>query len=185
MKVVLLMAMTPNGVIAKENDDTTFVTVRSWKSFLRKVKDFGHVVIGRRTYDATDPAEFVKNSLYVVMTHEKSLEKKTPKVIFTDESPQDILNMLEKMGFKKVLIAGGGKLNSVFMKAGLIDEIYFDVQPVIFGKGIRVFAEEDFQARLRLIEVKKYSKSEAQLHYKVINTRATTGQPAGSFGSGT
>jgi dihydrofolate reductase len=168
MKVILYMAITPNGLIAKENDDTSFVTKRDWKSFLSMVKKFGHVVIGRRTYDVTDPEEFVKSSLYVVMTHKKSLRKKTPKVIFTDKSPKNIVKMLGSMGFKKILIAGGGNLNSAFMKAGLVDEMYLDVEPTLLGKGIKVFADANFEAKLKLVGTKKLSKNEIQLHYKVL-----------------
>jgi dihydrofolate reductase len=162
------MATTINGLIAKENDDTSFVTKRDWKSFLELVKKQGHVVIGRRTYEVTSPEEFVKSSLYVIMTHKKSLKKKTPKVIFTNKSPKNIIKMLGNMGFKKVLIAGGGKLNSAFMKEKLIDEIYLDIEPTIFGKGIKLFAEEDFEAKLKLIGTKKLSPNEIQLHYKVL-----------------
>jgi dihydrofolate reductase len=168
MRVILYMAPTVNGFIAKQNDDTSFVTERDWKSFLAMVKKLGHVVIGRRTYEVTSPDEFVKSSLYVVMTHKKSLKKNTPKVIFTDKSPRKILKMLNDMGFGKILIAGGGNLNSAFMKEKLIDEFYLDIEPTVLGKGIKLFAEEDFEAKLKLIGTKKISPNEIQLHYKVL-----------------
>jgi dihydrofolate reductase len=168
MKVILYMATTINGFIAKENDDTSFVSKRDWKSFLAMVKKMGHVVIGRRTYEVTSPSEFVKSSLYVVVTHKKDLRKKTQKIIFTDKSPKNIVKMLNNMGFRKVLIAGGGNLNSAFMKTKLIDEIYLDVEPFTLGKGIRLFAEADFEAKLKLIGTKKISANEIQLHYKVL-----------------
>ena len=169
MKVTLYMAITPNGLIAKENDDTSFVSQEDWKRWLRMVKKFRHVVIGRRTYDATSPEEFQKNSIYVVFTHEKTLRKKVPNVMFTDKSPKNILKMLKAKGFKRILIGGGGKLNSEFIKASLVDELYLDVQPAIFGKGIKLFADSDFEKRLSLIGVKKLSKNEVQLQYKVKN----------------
>jgi len=102
------------------------------------------------------------------LTHKKSLRKKTPKVIFTDKSPKNILMMLTAKGFKKVLIAGGGKLNSAFMKARLVDEMYLDIEPALLGKGIKLFADSDFEKKLRLINVKKLSKNEVQLHYEVM-----------------
>ncbi len=168
MKVILYMAITPNGLIAKENDDTSFVTKRDWKSWLTMVKKFGHAVIGRVTYEVTSPSEFVKSSLYVVVTHKKHLKKKTPKVIFTDKSPSGIIKMLKTKGFNKILIGGGGHLNSMFMKANLVDEMYLDVQPTLLGKGIKLFADADFEAKLKLIGTKKLSKNEIQLHYKVL-----------------
>lgn len=168
MKVVLYMAITPNGIIAKENDDTSFVSKADWKRWLDMVKKFGHVVIGRRTYDMTDPEEFQKDSIYFVVTHEKDLKKKVSNAVFTNKSPRNIVKMMKEGGFENILVGGGGKLNSEFIKANLIDEIYLDVQPALFGQGKRVFADSNFQKKLKLIDAKKLSKNEVQLHYKVL-----------------
>jgi len=67
----------------------------------------------------------------------------------------------------EVVVAGGGKLNASFLKEGLVDEIYLDVEPIAFGKGIKLFDDEDFEVNLELIEVNKISQNEIQLHYKV------------------
>ena len=77
------------------------------------------------------------------------------------------MSILEKHGFKKILVGGGGKINSSFMKEGLVDEIIIQIEPLIFGKGIKLFADEDFEAKLKLLETKMLSKNEIQLHYKV------------------
>ena len=76
------------------------------------------------------------------------------------------LDKLKK--FETVIIAGGGILNSSFLKEGLIDELYLDIEPIAFGKGINVFENEDFEANLELLETKQLSPNEIQLHYKVI-----------------
>ena len=76
--------------------------------------------------------------------------------------------MLEEKGFSNVFIAGGGQINSSFVKEGLIDEIYLDVEPLVFGKGIKVFAEADFEFELKLLEVNKLNTDTVQLHYKII-----------------
>ena len=54
------------------------------------------------------------------------------------------------------------------MKENLIDENYLDVEPITFGKGIRLFVESDFEAKLKPLETKKFSDSEIQLHYQVL-----------------
>lgn len=66
------------------------------------------------------------------------------------------------------MVCGGGKLNAAFMKENLIDEIYLDVEPVVHGKGIRLFADADFEAKLKLLGTNKFSKNEIQMHYRVI-----------------
>lgn len=65
-------------------------------------------------------------------------------------------------------MAGDGALNASFMLENLVDEIYLDIEPIVFGRGIKVFAENDFEMKLRLIETKKLSNDETQLHYQVL-----------------
>jgi len=89
------------------------------------------------------------------------------KVVVTDGSPKDILALLEAKGFKTVFLAGGGQLNSSFMKDGLVDEVYFDVEPLLFGKGIKVFADADFECTLELLDTKQLNAHTVQLHYRV------------------
>lgn len=51
----------------------------------------------------------------------------------------------------------------------MIDEIIFNIEPVVIGKGIPVFKLEGFDdKRLKLLEIKKLEEGIAQLHYKVI-----------------
>lgn len=54
------------------------------------------------------------------------------------------------------------------MVKNLINEIYLDAEPAIFCKGMRLFRENDFEARLKLLEIKKLSDDELQLHYQIL-----------------
>ncbi len=53
------------------------------------------------------------------------------------------------------------------MSEGLIDEIYLDIEPIIFGKGIPVLAAADFEYELSLLASTKLTDNTVQLHYKV------------------
>ena len=63
----------------------------------------------------------------------------------------------------------GGKLATSFLKEGLVNEIYLNVEPIVFGKGIPIFTNENFEKNLELLQVKKFSKNEVRLHYMVLN----------------
>lgn len=54
------------------------------------------------------------------------------------------------------------------MKEGLVDEIYLDIEPIVLGKGIQLFEDADFESKLELLETRKFSNNEIQLHYKVL-----------------
>lgn len=168
MKVVLYMAITANSMIAKEDDDTSFVSDAEWDSFTKVLKQAGNYVMGRRTYEESVNADvFPYDCLNVVMTKQKIKNKWGDRVIFTDKSPREVLNLLKEKGFATAFIGGGGELNASFMRDGLIDEIFIDVEPWVYGKGIPLFAPTDFEVRLELLDTKKLSDQTIQLHYRV------------------
>lgn len=170
MKVILYMAITINGFIAKENDDTSFVSEIEWDNFRNMIKSTGNMIIGSRTYEIMRDGEEFKNleNIRVLVVSENANFKTIADNHSITKSPKDALAILEKEVFDKALVAGGGTLNASFMAENLIDEIYLDVEPVVFGKGIRLFREDDFEAKLKLLETKKLSDNEIQLHYQVL-----------------
>lgn len=167
MKVVLYMAMSVNGFIAKENSETPW-SADEWKSFSRFVGKAKNIVIGRKTYDLMEQSgDFQKigNPFTIVLTRKAAKRDDGPSFV---HSPKEALDLLEMKGFKYALIAGGGEVNASFMKAGLIDEIYLDVEPLLFGKGITLFANENINVKLEFLGIKKISGNTRQLHYKVV-----------------
>lgn len=170
MKVILYMAITANGFIAKENDDTSFVSKIEWDSFRNMIKTAGNMIIGSRTYEIMRDGEEFKNleNIRVLVVSENANFKTIANNHSIAKTPKNALAILEKEEFDNTLVAGGGTLNASFMAENLIDEIYLDVEPVVFGKGIRLFRENDFEARLKLLETNKLSDDEIQLHYRVL-----------------
>jgi dihydrofolate reductase len=172
MKTVLYMAITPNGFVAGERDDTSWVSKADWAEFARTAKRTGNVIFGSRTYEALMKAKQfpVPGCLNLVMTGDKKLLAKGSwkQVFFTDESPIGVLAHLREKGFEVALIGGGGKVSGSFMKADLIDELYLDVMPIIFNPGIKLFEGARIASRLKFIDMVQTGKNEIQLHYKVL-----------------
>lgn len=171
MKVILYMAMTLNGKIAGIDNDTSWTSKEDWAGFLGICKHVGNAIIGRKTYEMVKKeGTQLGDILTVVLTHDPALlSQQSPHIIFTDKHPRDVIAMLGEKGFKKALIAGGGILNSAFLKEELIDELYIDIEPLILGHGIPLFADCDFTPRLKLLDVKYLDNHQTiQLHYQVI-----------------
>jgi dihydrofolate reductase len=167
MKTILYMAVTANGYIAKENDDTSWITTQEWNSYSAMVRKAGNLIIGHRTYDILTKqpefAEFSEVKIVVVSSNDFQTLSPNHSIVKT---PQEALDVLKD--FTEVIVAGGGNLNASFMKEKLVDEIYLDIEPIALGKGIKLFADGDFEAKLQLIESKNISKNEIQLHYQVL-----------------
>ena len=167
MKVVLYMAITANGFIAKQNGETPWSN-EEWASFSEKVREIKNLVIGKKTFEimaAENEFQKIGNPFAVIVSNEKD---NNSNFAFAD-SPEQALKLLKEKGFEQALVAGGGILNSSFLQKGLIDEIYLDVEPFIFGSGVKLFAENDYEAKLELLSTKQLSKNTIQLHYKVFN----------------
>lgn len=167
MKVILYMATTANGYVAKENDDTSWIPVGEWNSYSAMVKKTGNLVIGHRTYDIlTKQPEFAELSeIKIVIVSSNDFQTLSPNHLIV-KTPREALSILND--FEEVIVAGGGNLNASFMRENLIDEIYLDMEPIILGKGIKLFADSNFETKLELLELKNISKDEIQLHYKVL-----------------
>ena len=54
MKVILYIAQTINGVIARENYDEDFLSDINWKVFVKLTEKIGCFIVGRKTYEKGD-----------------------------------------------------------------------------------------------------------------------------------
>ncbi len=166
MKTILYLSITANGMIAREDDTTDWVSPTEWKSFSNMIQKAGNMIIGRRTYEVMcKNKEFEKLGKGKVVVVSQTLKK--DKSITVVQSPREALNLLQKQHFKTALVCGGAHVNSSFMKEKLIDEIYLDIEPIILGTGIKLFADAGFEAKLQLMGIQKLSKDEVQLHFRV------------------
>lgn len=171
MRVIMYMAQTPNGYIARENDDSDFISGSEWKAYLHMVKRSGNIIMGRRTYEVVlrDQEGFpFPNALNVVMTHRMMKNRWPGRVIFTGKTPKQVISLLKERGFKDAFLAGGAKLNASFMKQKLVNEVYLDIVPHMLGMGIKLFDALPFESKLKLVGTRRFTGGFIQLHYKVL-----------------
>ncbi len=172
MKITLVMATTINGFVAGVNDDTEWV--KDFDLFYKTVADFGVAVMGKRTYHECVKYNVFpyKGSLNIVMTHDKNLLARIQEsVLFTDLSPKEVVATVEKKGFQRLLIIGGGHINGSFLKDRLIDEIILDIHPMIMAKGIQIFESDFPYQHLELVSFKQMNDQIMQIRYKVRTPR--------------
>ena len=168
MKVILYMATTANGYIAKENGETPWSDVL-WSSYYDFVKKRGNIILGKRTYELMKEAnEFEKLGFPITVVVSNAANNTNDKNTTFVTSPKEALAVMKEKGVNEVIVGGGSTLNAGFLKEGLLDEIYLDIDPCLFGKGIKLFAETDAEAKLHLLEVNKLSENIVRLHYEVV-----------------
>ncbi len=71
---------------------------------------------------------------------------------------------------KDIWLFGGAELTASFLDAGLVDELFLAVHPLILGGGKRLFADRPDRLPLTLTDTKTYSTGLVSLYYR-LNSR--------------
>ena len=165
MKVILYMAISVDGFIAKKDGDSEWVS--DFDNFIKTVSKIGCISLGKKTFDQYQGELYpIKNVTNIVLTKNKKIKSKVDNVIYVN-SPKEAIKKSRDKGYNQILIIGGGKTNVAFLKDGLIDEIYLSVHPLVLGKGIKIFEGGEVKVNLKLLGIKELKEDLVQLHYKV------------------
>lgn len=167
MHTFLIAAISLDGFIAEETDQisTSWTSKEDKKFFSERTKKAGVMVMGSSTYKTIGRP--LPGRVNVVYSKSSRFEFKDEREGFvTDLEPAELLKKLEQDGHQEVAICGGAMIYSMFMKAGLIDTLYLTIEPVLFGKGVKLFTE-DISARLQLVSSSKMGENAMLLEYRV------------------
>lgn len=96
MKVILYMAITANGMIAKTDGNSDWVSSEDTESFTKHSRNAGVVILGRKAYQLFDqnyPLP-LKNGIHYVMTSKTNMSSDDPTVRFTNKSPEELVEPL-------------------------------------------------------------------------------------------
>ena len=138
MEVILLMAMTLDGKIARTRSELVNWTGKKDKQYFVKItRDAGVVIMGSKTFDTIGhPLPGRKN---IVMTRDKTRKSDDPSLVFTGQAPEQILADLRRQGFDRAALIGGSVINSLFARENLITQIHLTLVPKVFGQGLSLF----------------------------------------------
>jgi dihydrofolate reductase len=170
MKVILYVASTINGMAAKKDGNSDWVSPEDTASFNTTCQKAGCAIMGRHTfeiYNQLPVAEWPNtHNLHIVLTSRPSLDTQHPKLVIA-KNPRQALDLAAKRGINQVVVMGGCRTFGSFMQENLVDEVYLDVEPLAFGEGMPLFIAGDFETKLDLLETKPLSPQTIQLHYQV------------------
>lgn len=165
MKTVLVAAMTADGFIGRDPNHLADWTGKADKKlFVTVTKEAGVMVMGSRTFATIGRA--LPGRRTVVYTS-KPETITAEGVETTGEEPAELVKRLEKQGATGLAVVGGASIYRQFMAAGVVNELYITVAPLLFGSGVPLFGGE-LHARLELLETRTLDENTVLLHYKVI-----------------
>ena len=88
----------------------------------------------------------------------------TNTTIVSDNITDEISKIKEQEG-KNILIFGSPSVTQQLMKADLIDSYWIFVNPVLFGKGIPLFASTEEITKFKLVSTKQFDNGEVAMNY--------------------
>lgn len=171
MKITLIMVSSLDGVIAKDSNHNAFewTSAEDKKHFQSLSKEIGVVVMGGNTFKASGRSNYPGRIAYVLTNNPKNYDM-GEDVYPLSGTPQSVAAQLREKCHKHVALIGGAQVNRDFLLAGLVDDIYLTVEPLIFGKGLHLFDDEDLNIKLSLLESKRLNDNGTIiLHYEVLN----------------
>jgi dihydrofolate reductase len=145
-------------------DEVAEITAKFWKSI-------DTVLMGRKTFEVAmrqskgkaNPYPGIKS--YVFSRTLKKSEAKGVEVV--SENATAFVRELKSQAGKDICVMGGGDFARSLFEANLIDEIGFNVHPILLGKGIPLFHEMKQQINLELINCQPLKNGCVVLSYRV------------------
>jgi dihydrofolate reductase len=170
-KVTFGGANSLDNFIARKDDSYDWLL---WNKEVEQIlkdywKTIDTIVMGRRTYEVSE-RHGGGGSHPGVKTYVFSRTIKKPKnkkVMFVAEDVADFVRRLKEEEGKDICVLGGGVLAKSLFEADLIDEIGFNIHPVLLGSGIPLFYEMSRQIDLELKECRQLSNGCVFLKYDV------------------
>ena len=174
MRIVLIAAQSLDGFIAKPaQPGTAFTSPEDQAYFRSAMADFEVGVLGAETYRVSRDAiraQAARRSLRVVLTRspERYAEDASPGALeFTALPPAALAHELRDRGFRRCALLGGAQAHSLFLAAGLVDEIWLTVEPLLFGGGTPLLAHPT-DTRLELLALERLGASTLLAKYQVV-----------------
>lgn len=169
--LILYIAMSLDGYIAKPNDDLSFLSIVEQEGedygYANFVKTVDAVIVGRKTYDKVISMGFdfphADKDTYIIT---RTARPNIGSVKFYTGALKSLVDKLKTENGKNIFCDGGAEIVNELLKLNLIDEIIISVIPILVGNGTKLFKDGRPEQKLELVSVKSFDKGLTQLHYK-------------------
>ncbi len=129
------------------------------------------ILMGRKTYEVALRMNKGKANLYLGMktyVFSRTLSrggKEDVEIVTTDAVT--FVRKLRKAKGKEICVLGGGELARSLFEAKLIDEVGFNIHPILLGSGIPLFHEMKRQINLELRDCQRFKNGCVFVLYRV------------------
>lgn len=173
-KAVVFIATSIDGFIATNDGDLSFLSAVE-----KEGEDYGYaafistvdtVVLGKKTYDKVIamgyPFPHADKEAYIITRTSKEAVGSTQ---FYTGDVVELVKQLKQQEGRTIFVDGGAYVVNRLLQAGLIDELYLSIIPVLLGSGIALFEQHHSMQKMKLLQTKSFDTGLVQLHYSVVH----------------
>jgi dihydrofolate reductase len=173
-KVIYGGAMSLDGFIAGPRGEYDWIVMDPDIDFTALMKRFDTFLIGRKTFEvmrrtggAAPPSPGIQNIVFSRTLRPADCPKGT---ILSGDAEREVAALRNRPG-KDIALFGGGELFRSLLAAGLVDEVHFNVVPVLLGGGIPMLPPPANRGRLKLKNHRIYEKTgTVGLEYEILGS---------------
>lgn len=174
-KLVIFIATSLDGYIAKPNDDLNFL-----KSVEKEGEDYGYaefmdnidtIILGRKTFDyvvreiGSSHYDNGQRDVYVITRTERPSVGRTT---FYTGKLTELVQRLKSGSGNNIYCDGGAEIINELLQHDLIDELTISIIPVLVGNGTRLFKDNRPEQHLEFVSAISFETGLTQLHYRRI-----------------
>jgi dihydrofolate reductase len=179
-KVTFGGANSLDNYFARKDDGVDWLM---WSDEVAKVmaeywKTIDTILMGRKTYEValrsskSNPYPGIRT--YVFSRTLTGSEDKAVQIV-TEDAAEFVRKLKSEEG-KDICVMGGGDFAKTLFEADLIDEIGFNIHPVLLGSGIPLFHEMKRQIDLELLDCKVFKTGCVLVTYRVKHEASKKGR---------
>jgi len=176
-KVIFGGATTLDGYFARLDDSVDWLM---WSEEASRImadywKNIDTILIGRKTYEVSRRMYGAKNTkkktgsrgMSTYLFSRTLAQSPEPGVtLVTGDGVAFVRNLKNEPG-KDMVILGGGALGASLLEGGVVDEVGFNIHPVLIGSGVPALPSMARQVDLELVSCEPFRNGCVNVVYKV------------------
>jgi dihydrofolate reductase len=170
-KLIVYIAMSLDGYIAKPNEDLSFLSLVQLEGedygYEKFSKTIDTVIMGRKTYDwvmkQVPVFPHADKETYIIS---RMAKPGMGTIQYYSGSIKDLVSRLKRKSGKNIFVDGGAEIVNLLLHDLLIDEWIISVIPILLGAGVRLFKDGRPEQKLSLVQTMQFKTGLVQLHYE-------------------
>ncbi len=163
-KIIYYVASSLDGYIAGENDDISKFILQGEgvEKYQSDLANFGTVIMGRKTYEfgfqyGLEPGQpAYPNMEHYIFSNSLKVDNLS-ETVKIEKLSIDKANEIRENAKTNIYLCGGGQFAGWLLENGLIDQLKLKLNPIVLGKGTKLFGSSTANENWELIEKESFS----------------------------